>query len=387
MTKITKLECINNSKKELEEILIKNLPAEINGGNKKENANCFKHKTKVALNKCDFIHYNSKEQISFIIFDFDKVGEKLAIEVYPSINLFMDHLLKTIDIEPTFVTQTQKGYHFAFHLKNHVFTKQKKVINYLTRIKESIIKKLECDIHGSTRNYGIWRNPLRHNFYYSQCFNYELKDFNHIILPKKSIQRQFNLDVADRQIKRKAISVGNRNNSLFMLGLEFAKGKKNIAQEYIESYLLFVNATLKKSLEEEEVKKISLSIYTRYYLTNKIYISTFKETRDINFGIMNFPKMKGVTVEEFKIELKRRQSLSAKRTNEIIKDKKANFKKAREVYKKKIIATNLQIVKNAIKELENKNEKVTISALSRITELDRKTVRKYKNFPKIESIV
>ena len=382
MTILTQSIYFDDPKLELEELLIKNLPSEINAGNEKEKSNFFKVPTKYALAKCAFIHYNSKEIISFMIFDFDKVEDKTAIEAYPTIELFLEYLVEKIGLEPTFITQTEKGYHFAYSLKNWVYTHQKKPLIYLNAIKDAIIDRVGCDIYGSTRNYGIWRNPLLHNHYFSSCFNYELKDFKDLTIPKKSIQKEFNYSVATRQISRGLLTVGNRNFGLYLLGMKFAKNKKNLEKKEIEFYLRTVNNSIEKPLPEKEIIFLAKSIYNNYYLKDKIYIKGANEDRNINEGIMGFKKISNLSTEEYNIEVKRRQSLAAKRTNEILNNKTSNLEIARETYRKKCFTINLNKVREAEKNLIENNEKVNISKISKTTGLDRKTVKKYFDFPR-----
>jgi len=190
----------------LEELLIKNLPNRINGSNEKTTANRFNHPTKVALNKCDFIHFNSKERVSFIIFDIDAIGNSTAREVYPTISKFWEYLYNKLGLEATYITQTNKGYHFGFHLSYHVNLERTKAVDYLNAIREAINTICGCDLHAN-RHYGIWRNPLRHEFYYSGCINYFLADFKDILkerkkypkFSKRDIQKKFHYDVSLRQ--------------------------------------------------------------------------------------------------------------------------------------------------------------------------------------------
>jgi len=368
----------NDYKDELEELLIKNLPKRIKGGDTKEGSNIFELPTIYALKNCSFIHYNSTEQISFMLFDLDHINDKTAIEVFPEIEDCLTYIIDKIGLEPTFITQTTKGYQFAYHLKNHIFTKQKKAASYLSNIKNSIIERLGCDIHGSSRNTGIWRNPLQHKHYFSTCFNYELNDFKSLILPQKSIQKQFKNDVLNRQIDKGMLIEGNRNNALFLLGMKFAKNKKNLTLAYLKHYLNTVSITMPKQLAKKEISSIAKSIFNNYYIKDKIFVKSLNEKRPINEGIMGFSKIKNLSKEEYDKEVKRRQSLAAKRTNELLKDKKANLKKAREVYKTKTFATNMQKIREANETLKSKNEKVNISNLVRLTGLNRKTVSKYK---------
>ena len=117
--------------KELREVLIKNLPPRIKAGNEKETANINELKTIDALKTCKFINFNSKERTSFMVFDIDKVGDMTALEHFKTIEGFLDFLAEKIGLEPTFITQTTKGFHFAYHLKNHVYTFQEKAVKYL----------------------------------------------------------------------------------------------------------------------------------------------------------------------------------------------------------------------------------------------------------------
>lgn len=359
----------------LEELLIKNQPPVISGSNEKETAYIFKHKTKSALKKCDFIHFNSKEQLSFMIFDFDKIEEKEAVEIFPSINDFWEFLSEKIGIEPTYITQTTKGYHFAFHFKNHIFTHQKKPMKYLRAIKTSIIELVGCDIHGSLRNYGIWRNPLRHKHYFSDSYNYELKDFKDLIIPEKSIQQKFDRDITIRQVNSDFLIEGNRNNAIFYASMKWAKSKKGLSVEDIYYYALSVNYKCEVALEKKEITNIANSVY-RYYIKNEINISS---SREINEGIMNFKKIEGLSEDDYNLEVKNRQKLSASRTNEIvdIEQKRENMREVQKKQSEYIKTTNQNKVDDAIEGLRQEKLNITISAISRKSGLSRNTVRKY----------
>lgn len=71
---------INNTE-DLKELLIKNLPSQIKGGNDKETANIIKLNSNIALESFKFINFNSKEQISILVFDMDKYGDATALEL------------------------------------------------------------------------------------------------------------------------------------------------------------------------------------------------------------------------------------------------------------------------------------------------------------------
>lgn len=367
-------------KDRLEELLIKNLPNEIKGSNEKHTANVFIHKTKSALMKCDFIHFNSKEQISFMIFDFDKVGDKTAMEVYPTISDFWGYVVDSVGLEPTFITQTSKGYHFAFHLENHIFTYQRRPLKYLNDIKASIIELLGCDIHGSKRNYGIWRNPLKHKHYFSDSYNYELSDFRDLIVPKKSVQQKFKQDITVRQIDSGLLFEGNRNSAIFYASMKWAKNKRNLSINDIYHYALSVNQQCDIPLDRVEVEAMARSIHMNYYITDKIYITSSEhKERDINEGAMNFEKMKGLSEDEYNLEVQRRQQLSAQRTNDIvdIEYKKENMREVQRAYSQELQTINQVKVNDAIDTLRSEEKKITVSAISRVCDLSRNTVRKY----------
>ena len=376
---MTVLSPYKDNKEYLEELLIKNLPPMIKAGNDKHNSNIFEIPTHQALKRCKFINFNTKERISFMIFDFDTYHDKNAIETFKNIDMFYDYVVKHLGIEPTFITQTNKGYHFAYHLKNQVFTHQKKALNYLNDIKRGIIKKLGCDIHGSTRNYGVWRNPLKHYHYFSQKINYELRDFTEFAISQTTQQQKFQRDITVRQINQHILVKGNRNNVIFGATMKWAKHQKSLKQEDIYIYASKYNNKAQEPLENDEIIEISKSVY-RYYCQGLIYTSTNK--KNINEGAMKFEKMKNLTRADYEKEVKKRQRLSAKRTNELQdKDKqKEQMLKAKNIHIGNVKRDNLSKVKSAINELTKLNQKLNNTSISKLAGLDRKTVSKYRKF-------
>ena len=73
-----------------------------------------------------------------IIFDIDKIGDMTAKDYFEDIIGFYKYLDEKLEIPPTYVLETTNGFHFAYHLKNHVFTHQRKALNYLNLIKRGI---------------------------------------------------------------------------------------------------------------------------------------------------------------------------------------------------------------------------------------------------------
>ncbi|MFA6741763.1 MAG: hypothetical protein WCR78_09790, partial [Arcobacteraceae bacterium] len=131
-------------------------------------------------------------------------------------------------------------------------------------------------------------------------------------------------------------------------------------------------------LDNKELLSISTSVFKRWQ-NGTIEIKYLKEKKDINEGAMNFPKMKNLTKSEYDAETKSRQKISAYRTV-CIRDKEKNksqLLEAKQNYIIKLQEKKELEVQTAIIELQNLNEKITISAISKLKKIDRKTVRKY----------
>lgn len=363
--------------KELREILIKNLPAKIKAGNEKEKANIDELKTIYALNTCKFINFNSKERISFMVFDIDTMENITAKQYFKDIKGLYTYIMEKIGLAPTYILETNKGFHFAYHLKNHIFTHQQKALNYLTLIKRGITKILNCDERASHRLNGVWRNPLLHNTFYSSCLNYELSDFKKFIIPKtvkvKKTYTNFKFNIKEEDLQK-----GTRNITLFNTALKFAFSKENSSIDEIYSFINNINISRNVNLDSREISTICWSAYNYRergdYKDNSSY-----EDRNINTGIMEFPKMRNLPYSEYLAETKSRQKLSAIRTVNI-RDKEKNknqLLEAKQIHIIKLQEKKELEVQNAIIKLQNQNEKITISAISKLKKIDRKTVRKY----------
>jgi hypothetical protein len=362
---------------ELQELLTKNLPSCMKAGNEKEFSNVRTYPARLALEECKFVNFNSNVRISMMIFDIDKVGDKTAQEHFPFIKDILAFIMEKVGLEPTYILYTQKGYHFAYHLKNHVYLDQPKAVEYLRNIKIAITALLGCDPNASHRLNGVWRNPLMHDFRYSEKYNYELFDFKKF-LPKREFSRQqsrkqkINVDIT-------LLEEGNRNNTLFVYAMKFAKGHTALTTEQIVDFLEGVNSQCPMPLEINELHSIASSVF-RYWTQGTIRVGTLTQREPIqNEGIMEFPKMAGLSLKEYEAEVKRRQKLSAQRTNKIKNKEKASqqLAKARECSAKKRQIENEQKVLGAIERLKDEGEKITISAISRIAGIDRRTVGKY----------
>ncbi|MGE4444631.1 MAG: replication initiation protein [Candidatus Altimarinota bacterium] len=372
---MTTLQKYKSKNEELKELLIKNLPTKIKGGNEKHLSNIYEYQTVKALDKCKFINFNSDKQISFMVFDIDKYEDKTAKEYFKNINGFYEYISGKIGLEPTYILETPKGFHFAYHLKNHIFTNQKKPLNYLLAIKQAITELLKCDSIASNRLYGIWRNPLLHPCYYSQQINYELKDFKELLPKIEYKNHSIRLNV---KINEEELIEGQRNTTLFKYAMRFAKNQKSITQNDILNYLIDINESKQVNLLNSELKQISNSVF-KYWKNGKIRYGVIPTKKDINEGIMNFSKMKNLSKEEYELETKRRQKEAAIRTISI-RDKEKNKKQlleAKRDYEIKKQEENEKKVLDMVLEFQNQNKKINFSEIGRLCGLDRKTVKKY----------
>ncbi|MCT7534640.1 replication initiation protein [Aliarcobacter cryaerophilus] len=362
---------------QLKELLLKNLPKRTKAGNEKHLSNIYEYPTIKALNKYKFINFNSKEQISFLIFDIDKYEDKTAKEHFKNIYVFLDYITSNIGIEPTYILETNKGFHFAYHLKNHIFTHQRKALKYVMDIKVAITRMLKCDEIASHRLYGVWRNPLLHNFYFSQKINYELNDFKKYIPKTEFTNTPLKLKV---KVDENELIEGQRNKTLFKYAMKFAKGKTTLTKDDILNFLININNSKNVGLGNTELIQISNSTF-KYWQNGKILFGTMKDEnlKVVNSGVMEFEKMKNLSYDEYLEETKQRQQKAAIRTLKL-RDKEKNKKQlleAKEDYISKLQTQKENLVINAILELQEQKLKVNIASISRVAKIDRRTAKKY----------
>ena len=296
--------------------LITRLPTKSNSWNKKKDFK-FRRETKTSYNLHNkkFIEYNQK-WVSFIIIDIDNKTLEESLEI----------ALK-LDLEPSFSCSTDKGCHLFYSLENIVKYEWEKPINFLRDIKQSLTYYLGGDINGSHRLKGIWRNPLQHNFHWSGGIEYSLNDFKELCIKfkTKDYKPQQKFDNYKNKVKRfnKNFNFveGNRDNFLFFFGMLYSKDK-NYTLDQIENLLnSFQNQETTKNLELKEVSKISRSIY-KYNKNGKNFITkeSFK-----NRGVLNLPGIYAtlgwLEEEEYKKEVKKRQSLGGKYLQQQLKNK------------------------------------------------------------------
>lgn len=374
---MTILNKYKDENEQLKELLLKNLPKRTKAGNEKHLSNIYQYRTIEALNKYKFINFNSKEQISFLVFDIDKYEDKTAKEYFKNIYNFLDYITDNIGIEPTYVLETNKGFHFAYHLKNHIFTNQRKALKYVMDIKVAITRMLKCDEIASHRLYGVWRNPLLHDFYFSQKINYTLDDFKKYIPKSEFTNIPLKLKV---KVDENELIEGQRNKTLFKYAMKFAKGKTTLSKDDILNFLININNSKNVGLGNTELNQISNSTF-KYWQSGKILYGTIKNEniKVVNSGIMEFEKMKNLSYDEYLQETKIRQQKAANRTLKL-RDKEKNKKQlleAKEDYILKLQAEKETLVINAILQLEEQNLKVNIASISKIAKIDRRTAKKY----------
>lgn len=352
----------------LKELLIKNLPPKIHCSNDKAGFKSAPIATVGGLNY-HFISFNSPEAISFLMFDMDYKDDMTAKEFYGSIDNLLGYILEFVGMEPSYICETSKGYQFGFHLKNWVFTKQAKPLEYLKAIKNSIIDGLGCDSVASNRNYAIFRNPLKHDFYFSGCINYELKDFRHLLTARPSSRSVGACSSAAPD----NIETGNRNNELFRCGMRWAKNQNNITAYDISTYLQTINQTFTDSpLPTNEIDNIARSVF-KYWQSDTIRFGTVSVCD--NAGIMGFEKISNVSRVEYEQIVKERQRLSAIRTNSL----KSAQQQSEAVEKARLARTeNIKAkISEALAKCEIDNIKPTKAFIARMAEVDRETVKKY----------
>lgn len=248
----------------LHKALLELLPNTLHAGNAKNDKSNYMNKY-VAL-KHKFIRYNTKKFISILIFDDDETKIK-------DIEKYQQHIKDTINLTPSFITQTTKGFHFAFILDNLCYTDSPKYL-LAKEFKKVITKKLNLDPAASHRMIGIWRNPLEHTYIFndvkhnmidlSNMFNISIEDPKVKAYPTIQINKNTRLKMSEntptQQTIKKGFYKGNRNNYLFAVGFRTVFEDRS-AVDNIEEILQQVNASQPiPGLTKNEVTAIAASI-------------------------------------------------------------------------------------------------------------------------------
>jgi hypothetical protein len=251
-------------------LLLKNLPSQIHCSHNKSGAySKAPVVTHVALKNNQFIEFNSKERTTIVVFDKDTHEGKTARDYFGDLSIFQEWLLEMIDIPPSYICETTKGFQFGFvitgflNLQNGHNPKNSPQ-QFLSDIKSRYIVYLDLDKIASSKNNGIFRNPLMHKYIAYTNVVYDLKDLKEA-LPLEAFENEmlsYNPKSYLSVSKNQKIT-SNRNNSIFILCCrEFAYSKPNQKQIFN-----FANALNKNNCYEplpaSEIKSITKSIYTR----------------------------------------------------------------------------------------------------------------------------
>ena len=360
-------------------LLIKSLPDKVNASNHKSKANHRENRNRDRMEALHyaFIQFNTPYRVSLMVFDIDFIDGKKAIDVY---NLYeMTHEIYAVTgCIPTYVLQTTKGYHFAFHLEQQVYIKNEKAKKYLTDVKNAIIDSLGCDKIASSRSYGIWRNPLVHDFWYSNEIDYDLNSFKHLIKLRKN---DYHKPTSSNPLLTNSINQlveKQRNDTLFRFGINYCLSNQIKEYKDLEIYLLRTNRYARPPLEESEVISIVKSVY-KYKEAGKLYRPKI-QSRNIQRGIMGFKKIANETYKDYQRIRKYRQFRSAQRTNALPGQKAKQRKAMLKAQKVKIERTQAKIkslLKKVIASMKEQGEKLSYVNIGKVSELDRRTAKKY----------
>ena len=324
--------------------------------------------------KKKFIFFNS-QVIKFLIVDID--NKKTFSNKYEILEFLSDY-----NIIPSWVLDSNKGYHVGFILKNAIPYNNKKAVDFA----RDTLKKLSLLLGGDSnalRLKGRFRNPLLHDTFYTNI-TYDLIDLidnipsyilNDIIInhnENKKVHKnivelkELILKVLNNINYIKNVKIGYRNSFLWYLGMIIAKNfqhlpipTKLVEFQKIEEQIYFYNNNLKEPLNKKEVESIINSV-KKYYMKGKIMIG---------LGSYNnwTPEMKKIYIKNY-----RKKKGIIKNTNE----------ERKEINKNKIL--------QSIYKLKQNNEKITMRNIQKNCNLSLRTIKKYvdelKNDPKFKSL-
>ena len=335
------------------------LPRYFDAVDKKNNKKNIVKKEEGILKK--FIFFNSKV-VKFLIIDIDKKETfKNKYEIFEFLNDF--------NIPPSWILETDKGYHVGYILKKSIPFENKKAVNFSKDILNKLIKFLGGDTNAA-RIKGRFRNPLLHNTFYT-LKEYDLIDLKEgipdYIIDDIYIKHNENKKVHKKIIELKElifkvlnninyiknIEKGFRNSFLWYIGMIISKNFQDLPLptklkefEKIKNQIYFYNNNLKEPLDDKEVERIINSI-KKYYLKRKIMVglgSYNKWTKEMkNIYMKNYLKEKGIIKEH-------RQEKKEKNKNKVLQS----------IYK-----------------LKEKNEKLSVRKIASICGLGKSTVAKY----------
>jgi len=253
-----------------------------------------------------------------LIFDLD----------YPiSINDAFYLSCEEVGVCPSWICQTKKGVHVGYVLKDRISYEWKDTIRLAKQIKVAVTKKLNADERGSHRLNGWWRNPATHPHHWDPFQLVSLKDFYHL-LPKRSPTHRFKRELVERKKRSGDFNFreGFRNDWLWYRAMQITKGDEKYTDP-MAVYALISSMQVYETqyngvepLPVEELHRIAQSV-AKYNDLGKNWVSTGGNAKkEINEGIMGFEKIKGLSPDQYRAEVKRRQRLSAEKINKEIWD-------------------------------------------------------------------
>ena len=310
-------------------LLLKNLPSKIHCSYNKSGA--YSKPTDMthnALKSYPFIEFNSKERTTIVVFDKDTHEGKTALEYFGDLVVFEEWLLEMIEIRPSYICATTKGFQFGFFIKGFLNVQtghnpKNSPQYYLSDIKSRYIRYLDLDKIASSKNHGIFRNPLRHKHIAYTSVIYDLKDLKGALPLEASENEMISYSPKSYLSVSKQQKINShRNDSIFKLCCrEFAFAKPT--QKQIFNFATKLNKNnCYEPLPTSEIKSITLSIYKRCQegtLKNgskKAQINRAKLVKDRKKQILKyFSKCKEENRNPIKAELARNLSISVTSLN------------------------------------------------------------------------
>jgi len=389
---------INTQKKELFGYLLSVLPKEntLYAYSKKDLKFKREAPAREAIQKGNFLYYN-KNYVTELIFDIDNISNTIVYDLELLYKVFYEKF----GIAWTWSCKTDRGVQFCISV-NTFYKLSKKQLRVIRDFKEYIINNFPLiDRAGSKRLKGWWRNPFKKEFrFYGNRITFkEILDF--LYKNNLDIKKQFKNNTLKRKIKNNIQLVkerkfflagapvkGNRNKWLWYNTM-FYTNSKNFEEVLVKELHQYVT----EPLEKEELIKIAKSVLdynteAPYKIKNKNkeelrgnWIYGWKQKSHWNIGSMGFEKISNLPYKEYLKEVKRRQSMAGKRTGNTIGKEvliKANKKKA-EATKQKIY--------QAIEQLKNQGEKVTILKVKELAKVSYASAQKYVKQAREEGLI
>jgi hypothetical protein len=287
---------------DLENLLIKNLPTKTRAGSHKAILTGKRYPSYWAVHKCPFIEYNSPKSVSITVLDFDWItkpteedqkGETVK-DRFKSAYHFNKYFLSEY-LEVNFILETEKGFQ-AFIIWNSRINKDFwSSWNLLQHVKKGFIEKIPfIDPVATSRNKGVFRNPLKHKNLILSLEPFSLYDFKEDFTAndtKKEIKAKLE-PVKKRETTEKEKSVhqevkyyvkkvlldefeeipeGFRETTLFQLAVIKARKIKDL-DKYLFEYLFFINK--KYCLMELDVSQLNsiVNIVKKYKAENTLTV-------------------------------------------------------------------------------------------------------------------